>query len=421
MAFMPQIRRQHPFTPFETRFVVPPQYDINLSVGQGWACPPSNFNYHYHHGTSTTFDGYTNSVGAPPGPLLPSCTTMHDTPHSKAGKVTVTGTEGSAFVKAEGDSPRQRTTRLHGVPSSNAVIEDNHRASLVTDVDTLVRTIQTTAKSTLQLNASRVSATHQIKGDFSGLLEAATSSWDASDPIQNGSKYRKKYQCDIASCAKSFFQKTHLDIHMRAHTGHKPFICKEASCGQAFSQYGNLKTHERRHTGERPFSCEACGKRFAQRGNVRAHRIVHEQTKPFSCKLEGCGKQFTQLGNLKSHQNKFHAETLRNLTTRFASMREGDAMSTQDRELWDYFSILYKNSNKGIKGRGKDRRIMTPLKNGHMEKQEDRGRSDSSDTSGSDQQDAYAPRIIKEVGSRGDSNFGIPKLPSSWQSGRWNE
>ncbi len=32
-------------------------------------------------------------------------------------------------------------------------------------------------------------------------------------------------------------------------------------------------------------------------------------------------------------------------------------MSEGDRELWEYFSTLYKNSNKGIKGRGKDRRI----------------------------------------------------------------
>ena len=34
-----------------------------------------------------------------------------------------------------------------------------------------------------------------------------------------------------------------------------------------------------------------------------------------------------------------------------------DQVSESDRELWEYFSTLYKNSNKGIKGRGKDRRI----------------------------------------------------------------
>jgi hypothetical protein len=90
---------------------------------------------------------------------------------------------------------------------------------------------------------------------------------------------------------------------------------------------------------------------------VRAHKIVHQQVKPFSCKLDDCGKQFTQLGNLKSHQNKFHASTLRYLTQKFGTIGPGDYVSPEDKQLWEYFASLYKNSNKGIKGRGKDRRI----------------------------------------------------------------
>jgi len=38
-------------------------------------------------------------------------------------------------------------------------------------------------------------------------------------------------------------------------------------------------------------------------------------------------------------------------------MPEAQLMNPQDRQLWEYFATLYKNSNKGIKGRGKDRRI----------------------------------------------------------------
>jgi hypothetical protein len=34
-------------------------------------------------------------------------------------------------------------------------------------------------------------------------------------------------------------------------------------------------------------------------------------------------------------------------------------MTRDDKELWEYFASLYRNSNKGIKGRGKDRRIAT--------------------------------------------------------------
>ncbi|KAH6383944.1 hypothetical protein HBI60_253450 [Parastagonospora nodorum] len=177
----------------------------------------------------------------------------------------------------------------------------------------------------------------------------------------------------MPDCNKSFFHKSHLEIHIRAHAGEKPFECKTTGCGERFSQLGNLKvrfpepaqslyvyllchqTHQRRHTGERPYSCDICGKTFAQRGNVRAHKIV--QIKPFTCRLDDCGKQFTQLGNLKSHHNKFHASTLKYLTQKLATITPGDYASHEDKELWEYFASLYKNSNKGIKGRGKDWRI----------------------------------------------------------------
>lgn len=58
----------------------------------------------------------------------------------------------------------------------------------------------------------------------------------------------------------------------------------------------------------------------------------------------------------QSHQNKFHATALRQLTERFASIRAED-ISHPERDLFEYFAELYKNSNRGIKGRGKDRKI----------------------------------------------------------------
>ena len=60
---------------------------------------------------------------------------------------------------------------------------------------------------------------------------------------------------------------------------------------------------------------------------------------------------------MQSHQNKFHTETLQALAVKFAQADDGKHMSDEDKKLWEYFSTLYKNSNKGIKGRGKDRRV----------------------------------------------------------------
>ncbi|KAK9322624.1 hypothetical protein V1517DRAFT_322710 [Lipomyces orientalis] len=167
-----------------------------------------------------------------------------------------------------------------------------------------------------------------------------------------------KYSCPEPGCGKVFNQKTHLDIHGRSHTGSRPYVCDVPNCGKRFSQRGNLRTHRRSHTGEKPYVCEFCNKRFAQRGNVRAHLLIHEDYRPYACKLDGCNKSFTQLGNLKAHQNKFHSDALELLAAKFQLYVSTDygesAIPDEDREMFFYFAELYRNANKGIKGRGKD-------------------------------------------------------------------
>lgn len=74
-------------------------------------------------------------------------------------------------------------------------------------------------------------------------------------------------------------------------------------------------------------------------------------------------------------------------------MREGDPVTTMDKDLWEYFATLYKNSNKGIKGRGKDRRISAISRDsngtgGDDDKQGSQSRSSSSGCSGHDTSEA---------------------------------
>ncbi|EGV63944.1 hypothetical protein CANTEDRAFT_105242 [Yamadazyma tenuis ATCC 10573] len=182
--------------------------------------------------------------------------------------------------------------------------------------------------------------------------EASGSSDDGTDATHERKKHHRKLpQCPY--CEKFFAQSTQLEVHIRSHIGLKPFEC--TYCHKRFTQGGNLTTHLRLHTGEKPFACEVCHKSFSRKGNLAAHKLTHEKLKPFDCKLDGCDKAFTQLGNLKSHQNKFHLNTLNSLTMKLAELSSAQIanLPSHEKELLDYFKNLYKNSNKGIKGRGK--------------------------------------------------------------------
>ncbi|NXV72007.1 ZN629 protein, partial [Atlantisia rogersi] len=48
-------------------------------------------------------------------------------------------------------------------------------------------------------------------------------------------------------CNKSFKHQSALVIHMRSHTGERPFVCPD--CGRGFSFKHNMMRHQYVHTG----------------------------------------------------------------------------------------------------------------------------------------------------------------------------
>lgn len=246
-----------------------------------------------------------------------------------------------------------------------AQAEDGRPLLGATKVDQLMLVIQAREKSNTATipqaaDGSIFMPTDQSQSDNPALsfpvdLVAGITRPPRSDGVDDGlkKKRRKGKRQECPYCLKTFNQATHLDVHVRSHIGYKPFQC--TVCQKRFTQGGNLRTHMRLHTGEKPFSCSVCDRSFSRKGNLAAHMLTHKNEKPFECKLDNCGKTFTQLGNLKTHQNKFHLSTLTRLTNNFASLT-GEALvqlPKEEKDLMDYFANLYKNSNKGIRGRGK--------------------------------------------------------------------
>ncbi len=103
--------------------------------------------------------------------------------------------------------------------------------------------------------------------------------------------------CNFKTCYRS-----HFVIHMRIHTGEKPYRCPH--CEKAFNQSGQLTTHIRTHTGDRPFPCTVCGRAFIDSSSLNKHIRAHTGEKPYRCTV--CGKAFSLSGNRNKHMKVQH-------------------------------------------------------------------------------------------------------------------
>lgn len=201
-----------PYYATSTTYLPPTSYASTSHPPQAWPLPPFQ--------QTLALDPYQPTFHVSPVQYEPwqtsSSGVIHPPQQALASPQTIASDTETSTLNSSDRSPT-RESGLSPVPAglSKASVSspDDPRIAFDTDVDTLMKTIQFPSDD----NSATVESDH---------ADSQFGRHHGDDPaLQNGRKIMKKHRC--VHCGMSFVQRTHLEIHLRKHSGEKPFVCFE--------------------------------------------------------------------------------------------------------------------------------------------------------------------------------------------------
>nr|XP_053636565.1 uncharacterized protein LOC128691710 [Cherax quadricarinatus]XP_053636566.1 uncharacterized protein LOC128691710 [Cherax quadricarinatus] len=119
-----------------------------------------------------------------------------------------------------------------------------------------------------------------------------------------------KTRLSCPKCPQRYAYESQFQVHMRIHTGEKPYVCE--TCGKCFKRLQQCRAHHRSSHENHKETCVQCYKTFGDKTNLLRHRLmVHNHLKRWVCGV--CAQSYAYSQDLRKHLQKKHNLTFEKL------------------------------------------------------------------------------------------------------------